>query len=144
MVKEMFIIIILLVLLWLALEARDAHSEATEHIYRTIAYEASDQGQVGMNAVANVIYTRSIKRQLSPNAIVFQPHQFKCWKNGKPTQDRALTSREIVMAKQAWEQAYHWPYDHYYLIGSTPYWAVTRYIEKTLLINDHIFVKLKG
>lgn len=71
----------------------------------TIAYEASNQPFSGQMAVARVIQNRAKERNETHVDICFEPHQFSCWSQGKPTQSRKITEAEYDKAEQAWFKA---------------------------------------
>ena len=106
----------------------------------TVAYEGSSEIYAGQVAIANTIKTRSLQRNLSFEKVCLQPYQFSCWKNGKPTQSRKLTAKELETARKAWNQAEVWKYNHYARHDCKPAWIKAS--KKQVRIGNHIFYKL--
>lgn len=72
---------------------------------QTIAYEASGEPIEGQMLVAKVIQNRMKQRNKTADQICLQKYQFSCWKDGKPTQSRKLTTKELQNAHKAWRMA---------------------------------------
>lgn len=119
----------------------------------TLLLEARGEGQKGMQAVAEVIRTRSAERHLTFEQVCFQRLQFSCW-NNKATAWKTLASLEkrkdyaelYRKAKQAWEDSatsnitsgsnlYHADYVH-------PDWDWSK-AKRKVKIGQHIFYKEK-
>jgi len=128
-------IIILLTLLLIA-----SNVYAADVVIETIAWESSGESFEGQIAVASVIKQRMIERHKTAEEIVLQPHQFSCWKDGKTTQKRKLTKKELDNARKAWELAKPDGYNHYAVASCKPYWAKSSKYKKQT--GKHIFYKL--
>lgn len=110
-------------------------------VIETIAWESSGESFEGQIAVASVIKQRMIERHKTAEEIVLQPHQFSCWKDGKTTQKRKLTKKELDNARKVWELAKPDGYNHYYNYKlCSPSWAKSAKYQKK--IGQHIFLKL--
>lgn len=136
-VAKTFILLLMtgLVCLLLCVESR-----ASEIAILTIAYEASSQPFEGQVAVASVIKTRMAQTGKTAEQVVLKPKQFSCWANGKPTQKRKLSQREIDTARKAWEAARPGTYNHYARHDCRPYWIAKA--KRSERINDHVFYAL--
>lgn len=71
----------------------------------TIAYESSGEPFDGQVAVAKVIINRAKQRGLSEDEVSLQKGQFSCWKDGKATQVRQLSAKELKVAEMAYMEA---------------------------------------
>ena len=83
----------------------NAHASEDKWVVETIAYEASSEPFEGQVAVASVIKTRMKERNQTSKEVVLAKSQFSCWKDGKPTQKRKLTAKELYIARKAWDEA---------------------------------------
>lgn len=115
-------------------------SRASEIAILTVAYEASSQSFEGQVAVASVIKTRMAETGKTAEQVVLKPKQFSCWSNGKPTQSRKLSQREIDQARKAWESARPGSYNHYARHDCKPYWIKSAKLSER--ICDHVFYRL--
>jgi hypothetical protein len=106
----------------------------------TIAYEASGETLEGQVAVASVIKTRMRERGQTAEEVCLAPHQFSCWRDGKPAQLRELRQKELKTAQKAWTQAKAGPYNHYCRYDCKPYWV--KAAKRSVRIGDHIFYEL--
>jgi len=98
----------------------------------TVALESSGESLSGQIAVASVIKTRMKERGLSASEVVFQPHQFSCWKG----EQRVLSESEINTAQVAWDLALPGEYNHFMSAGMIPGTA------KYKVNGKHLFYKL--
>lgn len=115
-------------------------AKADEIAIQTVAYEASSQPFAGQVAVASVIKTRMAETGKDARQVCLKPYQFSCWKNGRPTQKRRLTNKEIKTARAAWNEAQPGSYNHYCRFDCRPRW--TAHAKKTARIEDHVFYQL--
>lgn len=68
-----------LILLAFFFVPQESNAEDRVIVAKVIAGEACGEGEIGMQAVANVIANRSRVRKISPTEVVTQPHQFKAY-----------------------------------------------------------------
>jgi spore germination cell wall hydrolase CwlJ-like protein len=132
----------------MALAASDATGATHQDIVAsTLILEAGGEYAEGaMEAVHEVIYNRSIKRNKSMSDVCLQKWQFSCWNNKD-------IDRNIAKAKKhpRWNQAmkivntskmtnYTHGADHYYAdYIKPPYWEKS--MTRTVKIGRHIFFK---
>ena len=138
MEKQLTIIVIVYLLLtilfgiWSIAEA--------DIVVECVAYEASGEPYQGQVAVASVIKTRAHQRGLTLEQVVTQKGQFSCFKDGKPTQGRQLSTRELKVAERALKEAEISVYNHYARYDCKPYWV--KHAKKSKRIGDHVFYAL--
>jgi len=117
-------------------------------VAKTIWLEARGEGYVGMEAVATVIYNRSVRRKLSLVAVCLQEKQFSCWNKQVPKNVRAYNTlgggynwdnaRRLAgcLLRPDFEPMDTWT--HYYNPDKcTPYWASQ--LTNKVRIGHHIF-----
>ena len=131
--------IIILTVILVLLSPTTTHA-TDQKVIDTIAYEASNQSFDGQVAVASVIKRRMVERKKTAIQIVMQPHQFSCWKNGKPTQKRTISEKERKMALKAWKASKPWKYNHYCRHDCKPYWI--KKTKSSITIGEHVFYEL--
>jgi spore germination cell wall hydrolase CwlJ-like protein len=107
---------------------------------KTIAYEASGETYEGQVLVASVIKQRMLERNQTAEQVVLAKSQFSCWKDGKPTQKRTLSSKALDTAKKAWEEAKALGWNHYCRYDVSPSWIKAAKVSKR--VGNHIFYKL--
>ena len=140
-IPELLIVIVFIMILLLCLTAPAGAND--EVAIRTIAYEASGEPLDGQVAVACVIRNRAHERGQTVEEVCFAPHQFSCWRDGKPTQSRKLTEKELETAATAWELSKDRPFpaNLYHAKGVTPYWAYAPSVKKLCAVGSHVFYK---
>lgn len=106
----------------------------------TVAYEGSSETFDGQKAIASTIKARMMERKQTAEQICLAKYQFSCWKDGKPTQKRKLTQKELETARKAWNEAQAWEYNHYARHDCKPSWIKAS--KKHVRIGSHIFYKL--
>ena len=99
----MRIVGLLLVVLCVLIGGERAEADV---VIDTIAYEASGEPIKGQVLVAECIINRARERSLTLEKVCLQKSQFSCWMDGKPTQRRRLTSKELTTAANALRMAY--------------------------------------
>lgn len=132
----------------------------------TVYAEARNQGDIGMEAVANVILNRIAVNPkhwgFTPEAVCRKPWQFSCWNDDDPQSRRVKQIYDTVKENGSDESVYdaycavqrvlsgqskdptHGA-THYYnprAVKKTPDWADTK--DRTVIIGDHIFYKLEA
>lgn len=120
----------------------------------TIYLEAGGESLVGKQAVASVIYNRSIERNISPARVCLQRNQFSCWRNGY--YDVRFRLKNIIeqkaflecfnLAQQLCLGGEFTPSisaNHYYRkqTKERPYWAAS--LKNKIIIGNHIFGECK-
>lgn len=111
-------------------------------IATTLIAEAGGERVSGaMEAVYEVIVTRSQQRGISERAVVLQPKQFSCW-NGKTVQEVVNKARRHPRYTEALNivgthTTFSMGANHYHADYVNPHWA--RYMKKTTKIGRHIF-----
>lgn len=103
------------------------------HVARVIAGESRGESKVGQALVADVIYTRMIKRKLNAYQVVKQKHQFKGYSENGITPyiwdlTHMLKEHIDVIENASFDQFRAWR------ISSVPRWAKNIYYE-----GDHVF-----
>ena len=111
----------------------------------TLYEEAKGEPYRGIYAVASVIYTRSIERDLTLSSVCRQRGQFSCWNSGR--EPRRYTNGEwsqceqiaLSMTQRAFRPLSDW--NHFFNPKkSRPYWA--RKLKNKKRIGNHIFGRL--
>jgi len=132
----------------MALAVSDATGATHQDIVATtLILEAGGEYSLGaMEAVHEVIYNRSIKRNKSMSEVCLQKWQFSCWNDKDIDQNIAKAKKH-----PRWNQAmkivntaemtnYTHGADHYYAdYIKPPYWAKS--MTRTTQIGRHIFFK---
>jgi len=132
----------------MALAVSDATGASHQDIVATtLILEAGGEYSLGaMEAVHEVIYNRSIKRNKSMSEVCLQKWQFSCWNDKDIDQNIAKAKKH-----PRWNQAmkivntaemtnYTHGADHYYAdYIKPPYWAKS--MTRTTQIGRHIFFK---
>lgn len=128
-------------------------------VARTLWGEARNQGQLGMEAVAHVIFNREADRRWRGRgglaAICLQPAQFSCWNAGDPNRAGCLKvtahdaqfaqAQQVVLTVRASRATVPPGPDptggatHYHAVGITPSWALAG--ELTVRIGQHQFYR---
>lgn len=120
---------------------------------RTMWGEARNQGERGMQAVANVVMnrTRSSRWPNTPADVCLQTWQFSAWNTGDPNRAKMQTvtvnDSRFRSALAIAEQALRGQLaditggaDHYHTNGVAPYWS--KGVSPVAVIGDHKFFKL--
>lgn len=118
-----------------------ATPNATEIVAATLILEAGGEGQIGMEAVREVIRNRA--KNKTEIAVCLARKQFSCWNNITP-------ERGIIIAKRhpKWnlaltivnERTNHTKgATHYHAHSVSPSWA--KKLNKTTIIKNHTFYK---
>lgn len=130
-------------------------NKAVDVLARTLWGEARGEGQIGMEAVANVVMNRVAHRSRWPkevDAVCLQAWQFSAWNNNDPNRKKmlALTKKDkiflsaLAIAQTAVEGTLAdrtGGADHYHERSIKPYWA--RGSKPTARIGRHIFYRLE-
>jgi len=121
---------------------------------RTLWGEARGEGNIGMQAVANVIMNRVAIGGWWGDSIVTvsqKPYQFSCWNKDDPNY-RLITALDgedlyFVTARRIARRAVYGALeditshaDHYHAAGITPFWTSGE--RPVAVIGNHIFYKL--
>ena len=132
----------------MALAVSDATGASHQDIVATtLILEAGGEYSLGaMEAVHEVIYNRSIKRNKSMSEVCLQKWQFSCWNDKDIDQNIAKAkkhprwSKAMKIVNTAEMTNYTYGADHYYAdYIKPPYWAKS--ITRTTQIGRHIFFK---
>lgn len=115
----------------------------------TIWAEARGEGEIGMRAVASVIWNRSQESGLPPTLVCLKRKQFSCWNNGEPSVDKDSKQWTYAMQLQhEMEDEVFKPlgdWNHYYAHKKcNPKWA--KHLMNVKVIRNHTFgtIKRKG
>lgn len=126
------------------------HYTENEIVAATIILEAGGEYAPGaMEAVNEVINTRSLKRNLTKTEVCLQLFQFSCW-NGRESLTARIATIHKAKKHPRWSLAmkiakepvtnYTLGADHYHAdYIKTPYWAKSMSV--TTKIGKHIFYK---
>ena len=114
----------------------------------TLYMEARGEGELGMRAVATVIYNRAKGDVNKLEAVCLAPKQFSCWNNRSkaPLRTKASDIRAYSLClkiEQELKAQKFYPignWTHYHTKDITPYWNKNR---KGELIGNHIFLKIR-
>lgn len=116
-----------------------------ELVAAVIILEAGGEGQRGMQAVAEVIHTRSRERRTTKREVVTQPFQFSCLNSRTPAQAVARarahpqwsTALRLALLKSATLTR---GANHYCTRTVKPSWAAGQ--RPVAIIGGHVFFKL--
>mgnify|MGYP001058418258 CR=1 FL=1 len=157
-------IIFIFVLMLLGMGLCGAELTQREVVAMTILGEARGEGKAGMYAVATVINTRAINREITPRQVCLQSWQFSCWndsdvnkaKLGELYLTHPMRDYAIRLAANITElkRSYTKNADHYCHKSLDPYWSyrkvklnngkIVRIIIKPVaIIGNHKFYKLR-
>ena len=147
--KNIIAIFIIIWIVWLMKKNKDI-----ETVARTIWGEARGEGNVGMQAVANVIVNRAkqpTRYGIGLAGVCLKPKQFSCWNKDDPNYKKMLdvddNDNAYKTALKIAAKAVAGTLDdvtgkanHYHSVYVSPSWADP--IKKTAQIGSHIFYKL--
>jgi len=157
-------IIFLIIMFLIAMGLGAAELTQREVVAMTILGEARGEGKAGMYAVATVINTRVINREITPRQVCLQYKQFSCWndsdvnkaKLGELYLTHPMRHYAIRLAANITElkRSYTKNADHYCNIYENPYWSYRKVklsngkiikviIKPVAIIGNHKFYKLR-
>tara|TARA_R110002074_G_scaffold381026_2_gene559903 strand:+ start:1183 stop:1605 length:423 start_codon:yes stop_codon:yes gene_type:complete len=122
----------------------NAHSDETIIAATLILEAGGERAEGAMEAINEVICTRSWKRSLTRREVCLQRMQFSCWNSGKIdilVQKAKRHSRysEALYIVNSGITNYTSHADHYHADYCSPYWAPS--LLRTVKIGRHIFYK---
>lgn len=140
------IIICIIVTILTAISGEGAVMDVTpsEVVTATLILEAGGEYSTGaMEAVHEVIMTRSKQRGITPAEVCLQRLQFSCWNSKRVSQMRKAKRHkrwnEALGIIQSEITNYTAGADHYHADYCDPYWA--KQMKVTATIGRHIFYK---
>ena len=157
-------LLIVIAFILLAMGLIGAELTQREVVAMTILGEARGEGKAGMYAVATVINTRAINREITPRQVCLQPWQFSCWndndinkaKLGELYLTHPMRHYAIRLARNitGLERSYTKNADHYCRANENPYWSYRKVklsngkivkvtIKPVAIIGNHKFYKLR-
>lgn len=115
-------------------------------VHKTLIAEAGGEGMDGMQAVANVIRNRAVRRGMTVEAVCLQRLQFSCWNGGRGQVDRMVRRNRAVWddALTAWQlsgtEDITVGADLYHADYVKPRWDWSKTV-RTVKVGRHIFYR---